>query len=99
MTVVNKIVECIKNKYMINDYYEFIESNDRSLVRDFTRFGDNIANKLGNDFELYKHENDLIIFKKDNIYILIEYVFIDFKDIQYEINMFNSMNDVNKYIL
>ncbi len=88
MTVIDNIVECIRDKYMIHDYCEFIFTDDRSIVKDFITFGNKISKKLGNKFELYKHENDLIIFKKDNIYILIEYVFIGYKNIQFEINIF-----------
>ncbi len=89
MTVVDNIVDCIRNKYMIQGYYDVIITDDRSLVIDFITFGNKISNKLGNCFKLYKNEKDCIIFTRDNIYILIEYVFIDYKNIQYEINMFS----------
>jgi hypothetical protein len=97
--IIDKIVDCIKNNYIIHNHSEVIEGNDRSVVANFPMFVNNVLQKLGNDFELYKKTNDFVVFKKDGIYILIDYDCVSFRSIDFNINMFDTMTEVDRYFL
>lgn len=88
MTPIEVIARCINDNYIYPYYTNILRDNDRNIVKDFNGFVNNIFNKLDKDFELYKIGNDFVIFKRDEIYILLEYIFVSFNDIEYDINMY-----------
>ena len=95
--MIDKIVGCIKNNYMIHNHSEVIEGNDRSVVANFPMFVNNVLQKLGNDFELYKKANDFVVFKKAGIYILIDYDCVSFTSIDFNINIIKFLLAIVNY--
>jgi hypothetical protein len=100
MSIIDKIANSIKNNYMIPKYNIFINFNDKSIIDDFNKFGNDILEKLGDEFHIYKYEFNSIIYKKDDIYILIEYVLFESTyNVEFEINIFNSSTHLESYLL
>ncbi len=97
--VVDAIVDCVNKNYMTPNYSNIIYGNDRTDVKDFPTFIRNISNKLGDDFVIYKEDIDFVVFNKNDIYILVEYILMYFNEVEFNINMFNSMENVDKYLI
>lgn len=97
MSAIDAIAGCINENYIYPCYTCILQENDRSVVSDFKKFANNIFNKLDSGSQVHKIGSDYVIFKRDNTYILLEYVFISCRDIDYEIDMFDSINDLEAY--
>lgn len=95
--MIDTIVRCIHINHMNHNYSEVIEGDDRSIIRNFPMFVSSISQKLGNNFELYKEDVDFVVYRINNIYIVIDYDCVFFSSIDFNINMFDSMTEVDRY--
>jgi hypothetical protein len=94
---IDLIVDSINENYVYPCFTCILQENDRSVVKNFNEFANNVFSKLDAEFEIFKLGNDFVIFKRDGVYVLLEYQFISFSGIDYEINMFGSVEDLEMY--
>jgi hypothetical protein len=94
---VKSIAECINENYINSSYSCELEKSNRSVVKNFNEFANNVFNKLDTGFEIFKLGNDFVIFKRNGVYILLEYQFMYCSGIDYDINMFGSVEELETY--
>ena len=99
MHAIDAIANCINENYVYPFYTCILEENDRNVVKNFHKFVNDVFDKLDDAFEIFKEESDFVIFKRDNTFVLLEYQFMSCRDIDYEINMFVSIEDLEQYQL